>query len=65
MKRRYATFQTTATLGKAHDLAKIHYDLTRRYSDSSFLRALSSLAERQALGLYSEVLVKIESHYVQ
>ena len=57
-------FPDDGTLGKRHDLAKIHYDLSRRYSDSSFLRALSSLAERQALGLYSEVLVKIESHYV-
>jgi carboxyl-terminal processing protease len=47
-----------------HNLAKIHYDLGRRYSDSSFLRALTSLPERQAIDLYSEVLVKIESHYV-
>ncbi len=47
-----------------HDLAKIHYDLGRRYGDSSFLRALSSLPERQSLALYAEVLTKIESHYV-
>ncbi|HEV3138025.1 MAG TPA: S41 family peptidase [Pirellulales bacterium] len=52
------------TLGNRHDLAKIHYDLSRRYSDSSFLRALGTLPERQAIGLYTEVLVKIESHYV-
>jgi carboxyl-terminal processing protease len=51
-------------LGQRHELAKIHYDLGRRYSDSSYLRALNSLTERQALSLYSEVLAKIESHYV-
>jgi carboxyl-terminal processing protease len=51
-------------LGTRHNLAKIHYDLGRRYSDSSYLRALSTMTERQALSLYSEVLVKIESHYV-
>ena len=52
------------TLGDRHTLAKIHYDLGRRYSDSSYLRNLSTLSDRQALSLYSEVLVKIESHYV-
>jgi carboxyl-terminal processing protease len=52
------------TLGDRHNQAKIHYDLGRRYSDSSFLRALGSLPDRQAVSLYSEVLVKIESHYV-
>lgn len=51
-------------LSDRQSLAKIHYDLGRRYGDSSFLRALSTLSERQALALYSEVLVKIESHYV-
>lgn len=52
------------TLGNRHNLAKIHYDLSRRYSDSSFLRALSAVNSRQALNLYSEVLLKIETHYV-
>jgi carboxyl-terminal processing protease len=51
-------------VGDRHNLAKIHYDLGRRYGDSSFLRALTTLPERQAIDLYSEVLVKIESHYV-
>jgi carboxyl-terminal processing protease len=57
-------FPQDPTLGNRHDLAKIHYDLDRRYSDSSFLAALRNLEPRQALGLYSEVLVKIETHYV-
>lgn len=51
-------------LGARHSVAKIHYDLGRRYNDSSFLRSLSTLPERQSLALYSELLQKIESHYV-
>jgi carboxyl-terminal processing protease len=51
-------------LGNRHNLAKIHYDLGRRYSDSSFLTALASVRQQQALSLYSEVLTKIETHYV-
>jgi len=52
------------TLGSRHAMAKIHYDLGRRYGDTSFLKTLTTLNEKQALNLYSEVLVKIESHYV-
>jgi len=46
------------------ELARIHYDLGRRYADGSFRRSLSQLDEPRALDLYSEVLNKIESHYV-
>jgi carboxyl-terminal processing protease len=52
------------TLDGRRAMAKIHYDLGRRYGDASFLRAITSLSERDALSLYSEVLIKIESHYV-
>ena len=51
-------------LNVRHDVAKIHYDLGRRYSDSSFLRTVSTLREQQAMSLYGEVLLKIQSHYV-
>jgi carboxyl-terminal processing protease len=57
-------FPDDATLGNRHNLAKIHYDLGRRYNDSSFLASLSSISPRQAVNLYSEVLTKIETHYV-
>jgi len=52
------------TLTARHTLAKIHYDLARRYSDSSYIRVLGTLGERESLALYSEVLLKIQSHYV-
>jgi carboxyl-terminal processing protease len=51
-------------LTRHHDLAKIHYDLGRRYHDTSFLRALATLPLKDALALYGEVLLKIQSHYV-
>lgn len=51
-------------LGPRHELAKIHYDLGRRYNDTSFLRSLGSLKERDVAALYNELLLKIQSHYV-
>jgi carboxyl-terminal processing protease len=46
------------------ELARIHYDLGRRYADGSFRRSISQLDENRALDLYSEVLNKIFAHYV-
>ncbi len=45
-------------------LARTHYDIVRRYADQSYLKSQTSLTERQTLDLYSEVLLKIHSHYV-
>lgn len=49
---------------KRYLISKIHYELGRRYSDSSFKQALRTLPEQDALNLYGEVLLKIQSHYV-
>ncbi len=46
------------------DLVRVHFDLTRRYADSSFLAAAKQLDGSQALELFAEVCVKIQSHYV-
>jgi carboxyl-terminal processing protease len=51
-------------LSGRHDLAKIHYDLSRRYHDASFLKSLATLPTRDAMTLFSEVLTKIQTHYV-
>ncbi|MDZ4820850.1 MAG: S41 family peptidase [Planctomycetota bacterium] len=47
------------------DLAKVHYDLARRYSDSTFCRNIKSLSENDALELYSQVMSRLYTHYVQ
>src|SRR6185437_5709780 len=44
---------------------RAHYEIGRRYSDPSYKRALSTVSERDALDLYGEVLLKIQSHYVE
>ncbi len=46
------------------DLSKIRYDLSRRYNDHSFRQATTELDAARALELYSEVLLKINAHYV-
>jgi carboxyl-terminal processing protease len=46
-------------------LARAHYEVCRRYSDPAFLAALQTLSTRDALAIYEEVLLKIQSHFVQ
>jgi carboxyl-terminal processing protease len=45
-------------------LARIHYDLGRRYADRSFVEDLRHMSEDAAVDLYREVLHKIQTHYV-
>jgi carboxyl-terminal processing protease len=45
--------------------ARVHHDLSRRYEDGSFTGWVERLSEREAIDIYSEVLRKIESHYVR
>lgn len=47
------------------DVARIHVDLARRYADSSYLLCVEKLGEPEALSLFSEVLLKVHTHYVQ
>jgi carboxyl-terminal processing protease len=44
--------------------AKVHYDLQRRYLDPSYVRAVLRGDQRTSLETYAEVLLKIQSHYV-
>jgi carboxyl-terminal processing protease len=46
-------------------LARIHLDVARRYADPGFLASLAQTDEQRALDVYSEVLLKIDTHYVQ
>ncbi len=52
------------TLLRRQDLAKLHYSLDHRYHDHSFRQSVTDLNPRQALSLYSELLRKINTHYV-
>ncbi|QGJ68843.1 Carboxyl-terminal processing protease [Planctomycetales bacterium 10988] len=44
--------------------AKIHYGISRRYSDVTFRNYLIGLDEASVLSLYEEVLNKVHTHYV-
>ncbi|TWU45774.1 Carboxy-terminal processing protease CtpB precursor [Novipirellula aureliae] len=45
-------------------IAKLHYDVNRRYQDSSFVSSIDQLSTEQALDLYSEILANLQTHYV-
>ncbi len=46
-------------------MARLHYDLGRRYADRSFSDKVSRIPAERALELYLQVLQKIETHYVE
>jgi carboxyl-terminal processing protease len=45
-------------------VARAHYEVCRRYNDPSYTNALTGLTERDSLAIYDEVLLKVQSHYV-
>jgi carboxyl-terminal processing protease len=47
-----------------YDIAKLHYSLGRRYTDGSFVQATKTLPARDGYELYSQVLSKLHTHYV-
>jgi carboxyl-terminal processing protease len=49
---------------KRLSFARAHYDVCRRYSDSSFAATIDGLTQQDAIGVYDEVLLKINTHYV-
>ncbi|MEM7456803.1 MAG: S41 family peptidase [Planctomycetota bacterium] len=57
-------FPDSENLGQRRSIARIHFDLDRRYSDSSFLQTISETSAQKALNVYSEVLLRIQSYYV-
>ncbi|MFO0819798.1 MAG: S41 family peptidase [Pirellulales bacterium] len=59
------THPTHRELSDRLALAKAHFDVSRRYSDTSFVTSLSNSKQRETLDTYAEVLSKIQSHYVQ
>ena len=58
-------FPGDQSLLRQFELARIHYDLGRRLADRSFNEAVVRMPLERAVGLYEEVLQKIESHYVE
>jgi carboxyl-terminal processing protease len=44
--------------------ARLHFDVRRRYSDSSFVRMTKSSSLRDSLEIYQEILLKIKTFHV-
>ncbi len=57
-------FPDDRALQQRFAVARAHYDLARRYADASFHRSVEQLSAAQALDLYAQVLLKIQTHYV-
>lgn len=57
-------FPKSDKLVERRTISRIHYDLERRYSDNSFRRALTTTSGSESLNVYAEVLLKIQSYYV-
>jgi carboxyl-terminal processing protease len=57
-------FPHDRTVERRFQFARMHYDVARRYHDSSFRGLAAEQTLPQALALYDEVMLKIETHYV-
>jgi carboxyl-terminal processing protease len=58
-------FPDERSLERRFELARLHYDLTRRYNDASFSDTLRRIPAGEAFGLYGDVLLKIQAYYVE
>ena len=54
-----------SSLEHRFEFARLHYDLARRYADRSFSATLGRVTGEKALEVYGQVLLKIQSHYVE
>lgn len=57
-------FPENDDLKQRRSVARIHFDLGRRYSDSSFIKTIETTDANTALNVYAEVLLKVQSYYV-
>ena len=64
MKKRSRTTRNRDELRGRLDVARTHLDVARRFADQSYLASLDRLTQQQALELYSEVLLKIDTYHV-
>ena len=55
----------SAAINDRLQLARIHYDLGRRYADNSFRKLLVTTREHEALEMYGEILQKIGDYHVK
>lgn len=64
-QRALRIYPEDSELRQRWNTAEQFYSLSRRYHDVSFQKDLLTLSEPESLGLYREVLAKIQTHYVR
>ena len=57
-------YQSNVQVKNRKAMARIHYDLDRRYADSSFIRAVTNGNPQISLNVLHEVLLKIDTYHV-
>lgn len=57
-------FATDAKLSRRLSITRLHYDVVRRTNDSGLNRVISAVPVDDVLDLYSEVLARLETSYV-
>ena len=70
----YTLYEDTARLNYSQphleldqhlDVAKMHFDIGRRYADAAFRRSAATLSDFDALEMYTDAATKVQSHYLQ
>lgn len=51
-------------LAARYEVARVHCDLARRYAEPKFRSAVATVSEADARRLHSDLLTRVESHYV-
>ncbi len=59
------TFSGEAKLTRRLLISRLHYDVVRRSGDSAIERMIDTVSVNDALDLYSEVLARLETSYVE
>lgn len=57
--------QSQPELEQRLDIAKMHFDIGRRYADASFRRSATTLGDSDALAMFTDAANKLQAHYVQ
>ena len=47
------------------NIVKIHFDISRRYTDSAYRKSATQLSDTDALEMYTDAATKLQAHYVQ
>lgn len=63
-QRGLKTYPTSEEIRLRFETARAREDVERRYADASYRDSVRQLSDREAIDLYSELLAKVQSHYV-